>query len=223
MRLSLPLLFLMLCFGSIAQNHPVFYAGLDLYRNTSFKDNVYGSFNVGAQVYQIGFFAPEVGYNYYAGWLPDREINKSNQNRFQYPDAIFEQEFSSSVLTLTPKLKFGKEDAFLVISPKYHIGNLSTRASYFVNDNGDGKFPLTKFQESKSHISYWSFAIGFEGLQISSKYWFALSLNYNAARIDDNWKALDFSSYNLKARAAGIACLGFGIRFYYDPFASEND
>jgi len=209
-------------FNAKAQNHLVFYGGLDLYRQGSFEGNYFGSLNFGTQIYQFKFFAPEIGYDFVFGRLPDREITK-NGPQVGLPNAVFRQSFSTSVLTLNPKLKFGKEDAFLVFSPKYHIGNLKTKASYYANENDNSNFPRKKYQEVKNQISYWSFAVGFEGIYISPHFWLGITLNYTNLNIRDNWHALDFSEYDVKADAPGTTTIGFGMRIYYDPFTSEND
>lgn len=214
--------FVAISFNAIAQKHPVFYGGMDLYRQGSFENNYFGSLNVGAQIYQFNFFAPEIGYDAFYGGLPDMVITSGNENP-GLPDAVFQQWFRTSVLTLNPKLKFGKDDAFLVISPKYHIGNARARASYDTNELNNGTYTRKKYQEIKSQISYWSFAVGFEGVYISPHFWLGMTLNFTNLNISENWSALDFSEYDVKADNPGTTSLGFGFRIYYDPFASEND
>lgn len=209
-------------FKAAAQKHPVFYAGLDLYRQGSFENNYFGSLNLGAQIYQFKFFAPEIGYDNFWGALPEREITNGKHNSV-FPDALFRQSFSSSVLTLNPKLKFGKDDAFLVISPKYHTGNAQARASYYTSERNNGTYTRKKYQEVKTQISYWSFAVGFEGIYISPHFWFGISLNYINFNIHENWDALDFKEYDVNVNSPGTTTLGFGLRLYYDPFVSDND
>lgn len=206
-----------------SQKHPVFYAGLDLYRQGSFSDNYFGSFNVGVQLYQLKFFAPEIGYDYLTGSLPEREISKEPPSNLGFHDALFRQGFSSSVLTLNPKLKFGKDDAFLVISPKYHIGNALSKASYYTSEENNGTYRRKKYQEVKSQISFWSFAVGFEGIYISPHFWFGLTLEFTTLDLSNNWNELDFSEYEVKPDSPRTNTIGFGFRFYYDPFSLEND
>lgn len=126
-------------FNAKAQKHPVFYGGLDLYRQASFTNNYYGSLNIGAQIFHFKFLAPEIGYDNFWGGLPERVITNGNQNP-GLPDALFRQSFSTSVLTLNPKLKFGKDDAFFVISPKYHVGNSWVKAYYSINQLNNGTY-----------------------------------------------------------------------------------
>lgn len=205
-----------------AQKHPVFYGGMDLYRQGSFENNYFGSLNVGAQIYQFKFFAPEIGYDNFFGKVPDRIITKDGPH-FGLPDAVFRQSFRTSVLTLNPKLKFGKDDAFLVISPKYHIGRLKAKASYYVNEYDISIFPRKKNQEVKTQITYWSFAVGFEGFYISPHFWFGIYLNFTNLNVRENWDALDFSEFNINPQSPGTTTIGFGMRIYYNPFTSEND
>lgn len=209
-------------FNAIAQKHPVFYGGMDLYRQGSFENNYFGSLNVGAQIFHFKFLAPEIGYDNFWGGLPVMVITNGNQNP-GLPDALFRQSFSTSVLTLNPKLKFGKEDAFLVIFPKYHVGNSYVKAYYSTNQLNNGTYTRKKYQEIKSQISYWSFAAGFEGIYISPHFWLGMALNFTNLNIRDDWHALDFSEYDIKADSPGTTTIGFGFRVYYDPFTSEND
>ena len=113
-----------------------------------------------------------------SGSLPEREISNQPYSNLGFPDALFRQGFSSSLHTLNPKLKFGKDDAFLMISPKYHIGNVLTKASYYTSEENNGTYTQKKYQEVKTHISFWSFAVGFEGIYISPHFWFGLSLEF---------------------------------------------
>ena len=217
------LLFLfILPFKGFSQEFPVFYAGTDIYYYSGLTSNVYGNLNVGSQVIKLGFFAPEVGYSTFFGAYPEREIKEGDPN-YGYPDAIYRQKFTSSVLTLAPKLKFGREDAFLVFIPKYHIGTVKTGASYYVNDNDDGSFPLVESQQIRTATSYWSFALGFEGINISDKSWFSLTLNYSNLNAGEFAESLDFSEYDIKSKRGNTKTIGFGVRFYLAPFRSEND
>ncbi len=195
---------------------------MDLYRQASFEGNYFGSLNIGAQVYHFKFFAPEIGYDNFYGKVPDREIKFSNFSS-GYHDALFWESFSTSVLTLNPKLEFGKEDAFLIISPKYHIGNVKTRTSYYTPISGNSTYRREKYQQGKSPISYWSFAVGFEGIYLSPHFWFGITLNYIQLNIQDNWEVLDFSEYDITSESPGTTTIGFGFHIYYDPFANEND
>jgi hypothetical protein len=147
-----------------AQKHPVFYAGFEYYRHTGFDNNMYGNFNLGAQVYQWNFFAPEVGLDYYAGSKDDITIKNPSDLNAQ-PIALFDQDFSAALFTLSPKLKFGKDDAFLTLSPKYHIGTLIAKGNYS-ELMSNGSYGLEEQQKVMVPVSFWSFAVGVEGLAI---------------------------------------------------------
>lgn len=98
------------------QKNPVLYGGKELFRHTGFEDNTFGNFTIGSQLYHWKFFAPEIGYSHYSGTLEDRSI-------FKEPGAhdrgIFQRRFNTGVFTVTPKIKIGKEDAFISFSPTY--------------------------------------------------------------------------------------------------------
>lgn len=214
------LLFLCL-FQLHAQKHPVFYAGINLYRNATFDDKTYGSYEVGAQVYQLKFFAPEIGFTRYWGGLENRNIYRDSPVN-SFPHGVFKQDFSASLLTFNPKLKFGREDAFITFNPKYHIGYIKARGDYLVY-KPNGFSTLGERQDIQDRVAFWSFALGFEGFQITSKYWFGITLNYTTVNAMKVWNKLDFSQYGVKARSSHINTIGFGLRFYYNPFASKND
>jgi hypothetical protein len=219
------LIILVVIFGTIfqaqAQKHPVFYAGINIYRNGTFEDNTYGSYEIGAQVYQLKFFAPEIGFTQYWGGLQGDNIYRESPVN-STPHGVFEQQFSASLLTLNPKLKFGREDAFITFNPKYHIGLIKARGDYLVYQS-NGNTALEERQKVENKTAFWSFAIGFEGFQITSKYWFGITLNYTTVSAMKVWDKLDFSQYGAKAISSHINTIGLGIRFYYNPFGSKND
>ena len=216
---------LFLCISQIqAQKHPVFYAGFEGYRHTDFEDNSFGKFSVGSQIYQIKFFAPEIGFDYGGGTLPERSVFGENFNIQDPRKGLLRQRFKFSVITLNPKLKFGEEDAYITFSPKYHIGRLRGEAAYLEYSGDNNRYIGAKeSEEAKIKTSFWSFSIGFEGLQITSKYWFALSLHYTLVDANNVWDTMEFSSEDAFMQSASTSTIGLGFRFYYNPFASEND
>lgn len=201
-----------------AQKHPVFYVGFDYYRDTGFSDNMYGNLNVGAQVYQWKFFAPEVGLDLYAGWIDDIEIKNPSDVNAQ-PLALYDQDFSAALFTFSPKLKFGKDDAFLTFSPKYHIGTLKAKGHYS-ELMSNGGYGLEEQQKATVPVSFWSFAVGVEGLAIrTDSYWFTLSLHYTLLDVEKAFKELDFSEKNINSSFSGNSTLGLGVRFYWNAFS----
>lgn len=209
-------------FHASAQKYPAFYIGLDLYRQTDFKNNTFGNFNIGSQLFHWKIFAPEIGFEHYSGTLEEDNINIEGSGSPFY-DGVFRKRFSGNFLSLNPKLKFGKNDAYLYISPKYHIGKVIAKGRYFELDESEAAYKLRESQKMSAPIWFWSFSIGFEGLAITDKYWFALFLNYTEISANDAFSLLDFSEQDIKTTGINTTTIGFGIRFYYNPFPSEND
>ncbi|PRX45266.1 hypothetical protein SAMN05878281_0337 [Salegentibacter salegens] len=207
-----------------AQKHPVFYAGFEGYRHTDFENNSFGKFSVGSQIYQIKFFAPEIGFDYGGGSLSERTVFGDNFNIQDPRKGLLRQRFTYSVLTFNPKLKFGEEDAYITFSPKYHIGRLKGEAAYLEYRGDNNRYiGVKESEEAKFNTSFWSFAIGFEGLQITAKYWFALSLHYTLVDANEVWNTMEFSAEDAFMQSASTSTIGLGFRFYYNPFASKND
>ncbi len=212
------ILFLLTGYQVSAQNHPVIYAGFEYYRNTGFSNNSIGNFNVGAQVYQWKFFAPEIGYDLYFGALNDQNILNPFDPSAQSLQRL-EKSFNASLITLSPKLKFGKDDAFVSFSPKYHIGSVKARGDYFVLTN-NGDYGLEERQKTSAPVSFWSFSIGLEGLAIKTEsYWFTLAVHYMFLNTDEAFQKLDFSEYNIKTTFSNSSTIGLGLRLYWDAFA----
>lgn len=219
----IPLLFVLFGISQVAaQKNPVLYAGFEYYRHTGFSEDAFMNFSVGTQLYHWKIFAPEVGFDHYTGSLPDRIIYEGPfENRM--PVGNFHHGFSANLFTLNPKIKIGKEDAFLTFSPMYHIGRVNARGRYYLlKDNK--RLVLEEEQRRSSPISFWSFSIGVEGLAIQmEKYWFSLTLNYTEIIAGDALSLLDFSEYDINANDITTTTIGFGLRFYFNPFPVEND
>lgn len=210
--------FLASSFNVGAQKHPVVYAGFEYYRNTGFSNNSIGNFNFGAQVYQWKFFAPEIGYDLYFGALNDQNILNPIDPNAQSLERL-EKSFNTSLITLSPKLKFGNEEAFLIISPKYHIGQVNAKGDYFVLLN-NVDYGLEERQKTSIPVSFWSFSIGLEGFAVKTdSYWFTLAVHYTFLNTDEVFQKLDFSEYNIKTTFSNSSTIGLGLRFYWDAFA----
>ena len=202
----------------VAQKHPVFYGGIEYYRHTHFEGDAYFNFNAGAQVYRWKFFAPEVGFDLYMG--SPSNIKVSNPVDPNYSEvAYLSRTMTVPLLTLAPKFKFGRDDAFITITPKYHIGEAAAKANYYELSSSGKEYHLEESQKVKKSVSFWSFAVGIEGFAIEAeKYWFSLSLNLTFLDVEEAFQDLDFSKYDIDAKIWNTTTLGFGIRFNWDPF-----
>ncbi|TDN79972.1 hypothetical protein DET49_1345 [Salegentibacter sp. 24] len=216
---------LLLCISELkAQKHPVFYGGIEMYRHTAFENNGFAKFSVGSQIYQFKFLAPEIGFDFGGGTLRERTVFGENFNIQDPSKGLLRQGFKFSVLTLNPKLKFGEEDAYITFSPKYHLGRLRGESAYLEYSGNNNRYVGVKESEDTTlKTSFWSFAIGFEGLQITSKYWFALSLHYTLINANDVWDKMEFSAQDAFIQSASTSTIGLGFRFYYNPFGSAYD
>jgi len=207
-----------------AQKHPVFYAGIEGYRHTDFENNSFTKLSIGSQIYQLKFFAPEIGFDHGGGVLRERSVFDEGIQLDNLIDGILRQRFTYSVLSLNPKLKFGEEDAYITFSPKYQVGRLKGESAYLEYSGTNNRYlGLKESEDASIKISFWSFAVGFEGIQITSKYWFALSLHYTLVDANKVWDTMEFSAEDAFIQSATTPTIGLGFRFYYNPFGSEND
>ncbi len=223
-RVVFVILFLLTGFSHIqAQKNPVLYAGFDYYRSSAFENSYYGALNAGIQMYHWKFLAPEVGVDHFYGRFEGSSI-RSGSTVEGISEAKLNENFSATVLTLSPKLKIGKDDAFITFSPKYHVGNVYARARYFLYDERFDRYEVVETQEASAPTFFWSFSLGVEGLAIQTeKYWFTLFLNYTEVDSREAFAKLDFSHRDAKTPGHNSATIGFGVRFYFNPFPSEND
>jgi hypothetical protein len=149
---------LLLCISEIqAQKHPVFYGGIEMYRHTAFENKGFAKFSIGSQVYQIKFFAPEIGFDYGGSPLQERSVFGENFNIENPIKGLLRQRFTYSVLIFNPKLKFGDEDAYITFSPKYHTGRLRGEATYLEYSGDNNRYVGLK--ESEDAIIKTSFGV----------------------------------------------------------------
>ncbi|CAL67764.1 hypothetical protein GFO_2810 [Christiangramia forsetii KT0803] len=203
----------------IAQKHPVLYGGFEYYRHTGFENDAFYNVNFGSQVYQWEFFAPEVGLNFSAGILPEREFNDSPDPN-AIPGALYKASFTSFSISLAPKLKFGNEEAALVLIPEYNFGKLYAKGNYFLY-NGNERYELEEKQKYSKDQNYWSFAAGIEGQLVNVDHlWFAFYLKYTRLNSKEGIESLDFSDYDFTSGGGSKDGIGLGIRVYYDLFSA---
>ncbi|WP_156877269.1 hypothetical protein [Salinimicrobium terrae] len=193
---------------------------MELFRHTEFEDNSFGNLNMGSQLYHWKIFAPEVGFSRYGGTFRERGIANEPGVYFITP-AMFHMNFNANVFTFTPKMKLGKQDAFLSFSPTYNIGTANANGAYYVLDGK--QYVLEKGQKKSSPVSFWSFSLGVEGLAIQEeKYWFTIFLTYSNVDANAALSKLDFSEYDISTNNT-TSTIGIGIRLYYNPFPVKDD
>ena len=223
-RLTLSLIFSLAGLFQIqAQKNPVFFAGFDYYRHSDFTGDSFANINGGIQLYQIGFFVPEIGYDLFWGHLEDRKNYTVEGDFIRSPD-ILERDFNTSLFTLSLKLKFGNDDAFLTLGPKFHTGKVTALGNYYVPNEEYNRYDLEERQRISSRVSFWSFSIGFEAFLFETdRFWFTFFLNYTNLDAGAALSNLDFSHYGEKNYSGNTSTVGLGLRFNYNPFSSEND
>jgi hypothetical protein len=63
-----------------------------------------------------------------------------------------------------------------------------------------------------------------EGLAIQTeKYWFTLFLTYTQIDVNSALSKLDFTDYDIDTFGINTTTIGFGLRFYYNPFPVKED
>ena len=218
-------LLLLLFFGGLVplhgQKNPVLYGGMELFRHTDFQNNTYGNFSFGSQLFHLYFFAPEVGLSHYGGTFRERGI-AFEPGVYTITPGSFDMNFNANVFTFAPKIKVGKDDAFISFSPTYHTGTANAKGAYYILDGR--RYVLEEGQKKRAAVSFWSFSLGVEGLAIQEeKYWFTLFLTYTEVDANAALSKLDFSEYGFNAYDSALSTIGFGIRFYYNPFPVRDD
>lgn len=199
---------------SYAQQRPVLFGGFDYYRNKSYDANSYGNINLGFQIYQWKFLAPEAGFNYYFGNLRDSKLPNSIDSQARAPK-ISDGRYGAAVFSVSPKLVFGNSEAALVIIPQYNFGTIRSRGDFLV-DSGDNYLLDEQIKHNES-ISFWSIAVGIEGNFFDSEYlFFNFFLKYTLFDSKDSLESIQvpngFPNLN-KGSSDGI---GVGARIYFD-------
>lgn len=215
------LLFLVGGFQLHAQKNPVLYGGMELFRHTDFENNTFGNFSMGSQLYHWKIFAPEVGFSHYGGTFRERGIT-FEPGEYTIAPALYDMNFNTNVFTFTPKIKIGKEDAFLSFSPTYHVGTGNAIGRYYELEGR--RYVLEKGQKTSAPISFWSFSLGVEGFAIQEeKYWFTLFLTYTEVDGNAALSQLDFTEFDIYTSNIRTNTIGAGIRFYYNPFPVKGN
>lgn len=204
----------MINFKGATQNRPIVFGGIDYYRDTGFEENSYLDFNVGTQLFRWKFIAPEVGFEHYFGLANENNELNPNDPNARAPSKL-KTRFSTSSLSLAPKLIFGNEEAALVIIPQYNFGKINARGD-LLKDTGKS-YVLDDQQKIKESISYFSIAAGVEGQFFDSEILhFSLFLKYNFLNSEETLKQIDIPQSRLNSNGGSAEGLGIGIRAYFD-------
>lgn len=203
-----------------AQQRPVIYAGFDYFRNSGFDNNLFGNLNLGFQIYQFKFLAPEVGFNYHFGDIQDSKRLNAIDPQARAP-RISDGKYGAAVFSISPKLVFGDSQAALVIIPQYNFGTIRTRGNFLV-DNGD-IYLLDEQIKHSELLSFWSFAAGVQGNFFDLEYlFFSVFLKYTLFNSSEAFNAISqpigYPNLN-KGAADGI---GIGAKVYFDFFQILN-
>ncbi|PTX42006.1 hypothetical protein C8P64_2420 [Christiangramia gaetbulicola] len=194
------------------------YAGAEYYRDKGFETNSYVGLQFGSQLFQWGFLAPEVGFDAYFGSPAEMEFNYIGEAN-SIPEAKLKTQFSSYFFSITPKLKFGNEEAALVILPQYNIGKVSARGDYLVY-NGN-LYALEDREKVSGNQSFWSIAVGVEGQIFDVDHlWFSLFLKYTLLNSEEIIEELGFPDQNFDPAGGSSDGIGVGFRVYYDLFSA---
>lgn len=87
-----------------------------------------------------------------------------------------------------------------------------------------GKYVLREGQKASAPVHFWSFSLGVEGLAIKEeKYWFTLFLTYTGVDANAALLRLDLTEYDINTFGITKTTLGFGLRFYYNPFPVKSE
>lgn len=208
---------LFLIFSSLkvaAQQGPVLYGGVDYFRDKEFTQDGYLNFSVGSQLFRWYFLAPEVGFEHGFGVTDEQSKLNTNDPNYRAPVKL-QSRFSSNSFSVSPKLKFGNEEAALVFIPQFNTGKISARGDLLL-DAGT-RYVLGEQKRLSESFSYWSFAVGVEGQFFDSDVlYFALLLKYNFLNSEEILNRISFPDHDISSNGGSAEGLGIGFRVYFD-------
>ncbi|MCB7481196.1 hypothetical protein [Christiangramia sediminis] len=157
--------------------------------------------------------------NFHAGVLPEREFDEGPDPN-AIPVALYKANFTSFSFSLAPKLKFGNEEAALILIPQYNIGKRYANGRYLFY-NGNERYDLEQKETYSESQNYWSFAAGIEANLLGLDHlWFSFYLKYTRLDSKEVIQSLDFSDYDFQPNGGSKDRIGLGIRVYYDLFSA---
>lgn len=213
-QLTIKLIICLLSFTSNAQLKPILFGGFEYYRDVGFQDNSYGNLHIGTQLFRWHFLAPEVGFNFHAGSVNDREQLNPNDPNAQ-PPLILKTRFSSHTFSIAPKLIYGNEEAALVFIPQYNFGKIGARGD-LMKDIGK-QYVLDDQQRVSGSTAFWSFAGGVEGQFFDSEVlYFSLLLKYSRLNSEEILKQIEVGQPELRSTGGSADGYGISFRVYFD-------
>lgn len=85
-KLSILIFFIVPGSAVFSQVRPVLYGGFGYFRDTGFENQSYINFNIGSQLFEWKFIAPELGYEHYFGVAAEKELLNSADPNARPPE-----------------------------------------------------------------------------------------------------------------------------------------
>ena len=204
----------MFYFPVFSQINPKIYTGLQGFYNKAYENNLYGSFEVGAELLKYKFLAPEIGVKYYAGSPNELETLDFDRNP-PIDIAKFDSRFKALIFSIGPKIIFGNEEAALVFLPEYNLGNLRTYKRFFSPD-GD-LYSLSESIDASQNVNFWNFSAGIQGNFFDlDKITFSLLVTYSTLDTKQAFEDLQFENTSENYNAGSKDGIGLTLRAYFD-------
>ncbi len=203
-------------FPVFSQIHPKIYTGLQGFYNKAYENNLYGSFEVGAELLKYKFLAPEIGVKYFGGSPNELETLDFETNP---PRGIakFDSRFKAFIFSIGPKMIFGNEEAALVFLPEYNFGNLRAYKRFFSPD-GD-LYSLSESIDASESVNFWNFSAGIQGDFFDlDNITFSLLVTYSTLDTEQAFKDLQFQNTSENYNAGSKDGIGLTLRAYFDIF-----
>lgn len=213
-KIAFTFIFCIVCFTGQSQVRPIFFGGVDYFRDKGFVENSYVNFNVGSQIFRWKFIAPEVGYEYHFGIVRDNNELHPQEPNARAPSKL-RTRFSSQTFFVAPKIIIGNKEAAFVFIPQYNSGKIKGRGDLLLDTGRD--YYLAEQQHIKNSISFWSFASGVEGQFFDSEILnFSLLLKYSFINSEDVLNQINLENTRLKSSGGSAEGIGFSFRVYAD-------
>lgn len=194
------------------------YAGASAFRNKSFDDNFFGDVEVGVSFLNKFWLSPEVSAGYTFGDLNDFDSYDTQDPNFV--NERVETSYKGTFYSLGGRLRVTKrEDVWLILTPKYVLGNYKFNSNYYERQNENNYLTLTETASNRSSFSYFNFGAGIEGyLDSEEKLLASFSILYTTRYLKDEFDKLSFENTNRSTGSASGVTIGVGVKFQYCLF-----